>query len=616
MRYPSISVIIPTGFREQLLLECIDSIIFQEYPDFEIIVIDQAEQPVLQQTLNSRYTQDGRIRYIHAVQVGASRARNLGISRAAGAIVAFIDDDARADTSWLQAIGETFSLEPKPALMAGRILPHWDAQKPEWFPAEREFLLGLYDIGGERRELPVGDMPIGANMAGLRDVVIAHGGIEERLGPNHFHNRNILPGEEAILGRRIRDAGYLSVYEPRALVWHHIAAYKLRRPYFLRRHFWEGVAVAVQMRLLGQIGESPWPHYGYHCREMCLAAARFALPSYRHTYSYPVSAIRMLALSRLAYSVGVTCGIARRLPGELANPDAVSVSAPPPRFEGGIASPVWLPSGHRLQERAMPEVRAQFTESRPDLDDVRSYNRQMLDIFATLRPLADTVLLDVGASPHGFALEHALELGVVEYCGIGLGCSTEVLVRSGKGVGALLKMNADDLHLPSNTFDRIITLSTFEHFFHPNRVLREMYRVLKPGGAVLVNFQPIWTSVQGHHLHHVPDVSSLLPPWSHLRWNKEQMSAELGPIWPATASMTLDQVVAWIYKSDEINRLPADALRKAFYDSPFRIEWLTPLEDEWSEAQAATAEEIVASLPWSLSDLRTKGYSALLVKPS
>jgi len=53
----------------------------------------------------------------------------------------------------------------------------------------------------------------------------------------------------------------------------------------------------------------------------------------------------------------------------------------------------------------------------------------MVEILNQLHPVASKALLDVGASPHGYALEHALQLGVSNYVGIGLGVAEVIEVR-------------------------------------------------------------------------------------------------------------------------------------------------------------------------------------------
>ena len=274
----------------------------------------------------------------------------------------------------------------------------------------------------------------------------------------------------------------------------------------------------------------------------------------------------------------------------------------------------WLLQPRPLKHYSLPDFQSEFVHSRPDLNDVRNYNRQMMDIFFGLHALKGETLLDIGASPHGFAMERALELGVREYCGIGLGIAADTIVCDGHQTGVLLNMNAEHLEIASGSFDAIISLSTFEHFFHPDSVLIEMHRVLKPGGIALISFQPVWTSLRGHHLHHIPDVCDLLPAWSHLQWTRSEMMENLRTTWPSTASMPLEEVIRWIYDSDEINRIRASTLRRVLESSPLSVEWITPLADELSEADLIEAYRLAASQPYTVEELTIKGFSAFLMK--
>ena len=275
-----------------------------------------------------------------------------------------------------------------------------------------------------------------------------------------------------------------------------------------------------------------------------------------------------------------------------------------------------LGKAHNFARLSFSDFQLQIVQSRPDLSDVRNYNREMIDVFCGLYPLRAKTLVDVGTSPHGFAMERALEVGIAGYCGIGLGVLENLLVAKNSQFGVLVRMNADHLEFPPNTFDALLSLSTFEHFFHPEIVLTQMYSVLKPGGKALISFQPVWTARFGHHLHHVPDVCELLPPWAQLKWTKAQMIENLSGSWPPTVSMQLAEVVHWIYESDEVNRISGALLRHAIETSPFKVEWLTPLVDALTPSEQADAETIAGQLGCQPEELAIKGYSALLSKVS
>jgi glycosyltransferase involved in cell wall biosynthesis len=345
---PLVSVVVPTCFREAMLIDCVDSLVTQDYPDFEIIVVDQADERTLEGVLHARYPNDRRVRYLYSHRAGAAKARNLALAEARGSIAAFIDDDAIAAPGWVNAMVSALTCDAEPALVAGRIFPIWPKQRPDWFPKEREFLLGLYDLGDQRVPLPPADLPIGANMAGKRDVILAHGGFDETLGPNYFKGKKspesdaagngkkqghvlvqkaMIFGEEAIMGRRIRESGHPLFYEPTAVVRHRVSPKKLTRSYLLRRHFWEGVAVIKQMAILGQLGKARIPHYKFHLREIGMAAARLALPGYQNIYPQPHVVIRMSALARIAYACGVIYAISEKRAMPPAPPEKVKCAS-------------------------------------------------------------------------------------------------------------------------------------------------------------------------------------------------------------------------------------------------------------------------------------------------
>jgi ubiquinone/menaquinone biosynthesis C-methylase UbiE len=255
-----------------------------------------------------------------------------------------------------------------------------------------------------------------------------------------------------------------------------------------------------------------------------------------------------------------------------------------------------------------------FNRTRPDMDAVRAYNHQMVEILNKLHPIAGKALLDVGVSPHGYTLEHALQLGVSSYVGIGLGVADMMEVRHQNNTGRLIKMNAEDLAFESDTFDLILSLSTFEHFFNGSQVLREMHRVLKPSGSVLINFQPVWTSSCGHHLHHIPAVAELIPPWAHLLWTEETMQKVCTSRWPTDAVMSLKETIEWIYHSDEINRVDIVTLCSMFSKSDFVLEWMTPLLDDETKNKPVIARYLSSLLPYSEENLMTRGLSLFLTK--
>jgi SAM-dependent methyltransferase len=253
-----------------------------------------------------------------------------------------------------------------------------------------------------------------------------------------------------------------------------------------------------------------------------------------------------------------------------------------------------------------------FVQARPDLAPVRGYNHAMVDVLDSAVPLSGHVVLDVGASPHGFSLEHTLRKGAAEYIGMGLGVWEPVVVHHGAATGRVVQGKAEALPLDAESVDVAMSLSTFEHFADGPAVLREIHRVLRPAGQLFVNFQPVWTSSEGHHLHHLESVTRLIPPWAHLLWTPEGMRRALESRWPPDAPLTLDEAVAWIYESSEINRIDVVTLRRVFEASPFDMEWMAPLPED--RDLSGLAAYLARVLPFSADDLLTRGFSIMLRK--
>lgn len=87
---PFVSVIIPTFNRGWIVREAIDSVLAQDYPNFELIVVDDGSTDDSAAILDS-YGQE--LKVIRQDRQGVSAARNRGIAAAAGRLIAFLDSD-------------------------------------------------------------------------------------------------------------------------------------------------------------------------------------------------------------------------------------------------------------------------------------------------------------------------------------------------------------------------------------------------------------------------------------------------------------------------------------------------------------------------------------------
>ncbi len=179
---------------------------------------------------------------------GLSGARNTGLGRATGDVVAFLDDDARAAPDWLERLAGGYGSREVVAV-GGAVLPSWESGRPRWLPPEFDWVVGCSYTGLPREPEPVRNL-IGANMSFRREVFELVGGFTEGLGRL---GARPLGCEETELAIRIRqrrpDARLL--YDPSAVVHHHVPLQRARWRYFRARCYAEGLSKAAVSRLVG-----------------------------------------------------------------------------------------------------------------------------------------------------------------------------------------------------------------------------------------------------------------------------------------------------------------------------------------------------------------------------
>lgn len=88
-----VSIIIPVYNGEKRLKRCVDSILMQDYPDFELILVDDGSRDSSLQIMEDYARQDARVKAIHKANGGASSARNRGLAEAVGSYIQFVDVD-------------------------------------------------------------------------------------------------------------------------------------------------------------------------------------------------------------------------------------------------------------------------------------------------------------------------------------------------------------------------------------------------------------------------------------------------------------------------------------------------------------------------------------------
>ena len=90
---PTVSIIVPVYNAEKTIGRCIDSILGQQYTDFELLLVDDGSKDGSGAICDSYAMADSRVQVIHKENTGVSDTRNIGISRARGVYLQFLDSD-------------------------------------------------------------------------------------------------------------------------------------------------------------------------------------------------------------------------------------------------------------------------------------------------------------------------------------------------------------------------------------------------------------------------------------------------------------------------------------------------------------------------------------------
>lgn len=221
---PRASVIVPTLCRDlERLTRTVNTLLAQEYPDFEIILVDNRTPPF---EYPMPYFEDPRVRVVEETRRGASAARNRGITQSTGEFVAFTDDDVVVERRWLRELGRRFLSNPEIDGIGGLVLPLELQTQPQlWF---EEYFGGFtqsfssellsIELMKDDKLFPysTGRFGAGCNMAFRRSVLDEKGGFDPLLGIGTVARG----GEDLAIFLKQVLSGGTTAFEPRAVVRH------------------------------------------------------------------------------------------------------------------------------------------------------------------------------------------------------------------------------------------------------------------------------------------------------------------------------------------------------------------------------------------------------------
>jgi glycosyltransferase involved in cell wall biosynthesis len=192
---PTLSVIIPM-YRGNYINDLFDKLNRQTFRDFEVIVVDSGEERGDHLYEISNF----KLKYIYNKNVGAAKARNIGIKHARGEIIAFTDDDCQPDADWLENAKKHFDKYKSAAGLEGLI-----------YTDESKLGDNRYRIVTNKGFKGIGFMT--ANLFIRHDIITKIGGFDERFDKPHFREDTDLAWRAQYYGQ-IPFADGVRVYHP------------------------------------------------------------------------------------------------------------------------------------------------------------------------------------------------------------------------------------------------------------------------------------------------------------------------------------------------------------------------------------------------------------------
>jgi len=253
VKSPIISIVVTAYTIERIndIFELLDSVQAQTFKDLETIFIIERSEELLYKV--NDYIKQKNIACVNAIfskdKIGLSGARNLGITKAKGKIIAFIDDDVVLFPNWAEEMVKAYHDESTIGV-TGPGLPMWEDNKLKWLPEELYWIVSATAFTGWTEERAVRSA-WGMNMSFRREA------FNQCLFSTNFGQTT--GGKEAWKAGPVDDAEFsiklrlktkkAIMYNPQVQVYHKVYKYRLTRKFIRGQSYWQGYSKALLKKM-------------------------------------------------------------------------------------------------------------------------------------------------------------------------------------------------------------------------------------------------------------------------------------------------------------------------------------------------------------------------------
>lgn len=244
---PTVSVLVPTRDRPEQLADCLAALTRSEFPRarLEVVVANDGARPL--GDLADRFREHLDLAVVELARVGSAAARNAAAARAAGDLLAFLDDDCIPDPRWLTVLAERHARDPAAGL-GGRTV---NARPEDPYASAADVVIQVGYAWNNRDAARIRFLASN-NLALPADAFRALRGFDERFARS---------ADRDLLDRWLADSRRLQ-YVPDAVVHH---SQRLGLAEFVRKHFANGRGVRrFHRQRVARGGKRVLPEPGYY----------------------------------------------------------------------------------------------------------------------------------------------------------------------------------------------------------------------------------------------------------------------------------------------------------------------------------------------------------------
>lgn len=219
INHPLVSIIIVSFNACQYLEDCLEAILANKYPNYEVIIVDNGSRDGTKKLLEKKYKKEKNIKSVFLKEnKGPAYARNIGAKLAKGKYLALLDNDTKPDKEWLVVATKEFEKDSTIGAIQCKLVLMDEPEKIDYigdYFTKLGFLAQIVWAGDLEVNTPKDIREIfSAKSAGMvirNDVFSKSGALD---------NDYFIYVEETDLCWRVWLSGYRVVYIPNSIVYH------------------------------------------------------------------------------------------------------------------------------------------------------------------------------------------------------------------------------------------------------------------------------------------------------------------------------------------------------------------------------------------------------------